>query len=179
MKQNFIFIAIFLSLSGFAQRYYNDSQLWTNLYLEKKVTKCFDVHLKLQGRGTNNFTQVGQAYADIGVTFRISKNIKLLADYAFAQKAKNIDSYRTRHVYYTALIFKKDFRRWRFSYRNMFQCRYNSPKESKEGHLPHYYDRNKITVKYEATKRFSFYTAEEVYIPLNNPQIKGLSRSRS
>ena len=179
MKRNITLLFLFFHLFASAQRYYNDAQLWFNLYLEKKVTKKFLVHLNQQDRWTNNVSQYELGYADVGITYKFTKNIKILADYVFTEKKRNIGSFSTRHQYYIALVFKKDVGFWRFSYRNMFQFQYNDPYTTKDGFNAYYYDRNKFTIKYFATKRFDFYVAEELYIPLNNQQLKGLDRSRS
>jgi len=167
-----------LNLFGFGQIYYNDAQLWFNLYLEKKISKKLDIHLNQQDRWTNNITQYGLGYADVGITIKFTKNIKLLADYVFAKKIKYNETYLTLHQYYLALVIKKDVRRLRFMYRNMFQVQYVNPYTSKSGYIPRIYDRNKLTIKYEATKRFSYYVAGEVNVIVNNPNITGLTRSR-
>ena len=179
IKFSVIFYFLFFITVTYAQNYYDDAQLWLNIYLEKKISKKIDIHLNQQDRFINNISQFGLGYADVGMTYKFTKNIKVLADYVFIEKKRNNDTYKIRHQYYVALIFKKDFGYWRFSYRNMFQCQYNSPFTSDNGYIPYYYDRNKITVKYKATKRFSFYVAEEVNIPIHNPQATGLNRSRS
>jgi hypothetical protein len=179
MKLNIVIVFLFLSLYSSSQNYNDDAQLWVNIYLEKSISKKMDIHLNQQDRFVNNIMQFGLAYADIGLTYKFNKNIKVLADYVLIEKKRNDGNYKIFHQYYLALIAKKDIGYWRFSYRNMFQCQYNSPFTSNTGYIPYYYDRNKVTVKYEATKRLSFYVAEEVNIPLNNPQVKGLSRTRS
>jgi hypothetical protein len=162
-----------------AQRYYDDAQLWVNIYLEKKVNKHFSLHLNQQDRFVNNINQLGQSYADIGITYKFRKNIKLMVDYVYAARKKDAPGYKNRHTFYSALILAKEFGYWRISYRNMFQCRYKNPMTSKTGYIPYLYDRNKITIKYQAAKRLDIYVAEELNIPLNNPQVKGFSRSRS
>jgi hypothetical protein len=40
------------------------------------------------------------------------------------------------------------------------------------------YDRNKITLRHETTRRWAFWLATEVYVPLNNSQIRGIDRTR-
>ena len=178
MKNICAVIILFLSLSGSAQ-YLDDAQLWLNLDLEKKLNDKFDLMLSLKGRGTDNVTHFGRGAVDVGIAYKVNKHIKLMADYVFIQKKRKSDSYNTQHQYYLAAILKKNIGKWQFSYRNKFQCRYKSINSSDMGYIPYFYDRNKLTIKYEATKRFTYYVAEEVYTPLNNPQIKGLSRSRS
>lgn len=179
MKRYILIILLFVSFKTFAQTYYNDAQLWFNLYLEKTITKKFAIHLNQQDRWTNNISEYKLGYADIGITYKFTKNIKILADYVFTEKKRKEGTFSTRHQYYVALVFKKDIGRWRFSYRNMFQFQYNDPYTSENGYFPYYYDRNKFIVKYFATKRFEFYAAEELYIPLNNQQLIGVDRSRT
>lgn len=179
MKKSILFLLLISGFTSIGQNYYNDAQVWFNLYLEKKITKRFLVHLNQQDRWTKNVSQYTLGYADIGITLKLTKNIKLLVDYVYAEKRKKTDYFSTRHQYYAALVLKKDIRRWRISYRNMFQFQYNDPFTSKDGMIAYYYDRSKITIKYYATRRLNFYVAEELYSPLNNQQLKGLDRSRS
>lgn len=172
-------LLLFFYFNTSAQVYYDDAQVWYHVYLEKKLGKNFDVHFKHQGRFVNNVSQYGQGYAKIGVGYKFSDNIRVLANYVNIQRKRNAPYYKTRHRYQVALILKKELGYWTISYRNMFQCTYKSPFTSDDGYIPYYYDRNKLTVKYKANKRFEFYVSEEVNIALNNPQVKGLSRSRS
>lgn len=181
-------VAIFLSINiiGFAQVYsFNDAQVWFNLYLEKRVTNKFLIHLNQQDRWTQNVSRFNFAYTDMGITYKITKNIKILADYVFTQKrlytvSENMSPlFGTIHQYYIAMTFKRDFGRLRLMYRNMYQFQFNSPFTSYYGLIPFDYDRNKFIIKYEFNKYFTFYGAEELYVPLNSPQIKGIDRSRT
>jgi hypothetical protein len=61
----------------------------------------------------------------------------------------------------------------------MLQARSQGIFNGYDNRIIRYYDRNKLTIKYEASKRVSLYVAEEIYIPLNDPEIKVPSRSRS
>ncbi|MGZ3883294.1 MAG: DUF2490 domain-containing protein [Bacteroidia bacterium] len=169
MKRCVLFLTISLSAAGFAQQSYNDAQLWFNLYLEKRLTKHLDIHLNQQDRWDQNISHYRLGYADVGFTWRFTKDVKILADYVFTQKARNIGSFSTRHQFYVALSLKKDIRRWRFIYRNMVQLQYNDPMRDRYGFFPYYKDRNKFTIKYEVNKRIDLYVASEIYFPLNLP----------
>ncbi|MGZ3862289.1 MAG: DUF2490 domain-containing protein [Bacteroidia bacterium] len=179
MKKSIFCLSLIFSLNTIAQTYYNDAQVWFNLYLEKKISKRFLIHLNQQDRWTKNVSQYTLGYADIGITLKLTRNIKILADYVYTEKRKKTDIFSTRHQYYVAIVLKQDIKRWRFSYRNMFQFQYNDPYTSSNGMIAYYYERSKFTIKYYATKRLNFYVAEELYTPLNNQQLKGLDRSRS
>jgi hypothetical protein len=179
MKKTLLFIFLVSGLTGSAQEYYNDAQLWLNLCFEKEVTKAFDIRLKFQNRFNQNVSELGRAYVDIGLTYKINKHIKLMADYAYVQKRSNSGLYRPRHVGSAAVLFRKDIKFLSFIYRNMLQARFIDPYNSKAGYVGYYFDRNKFTVRYELTKRFSLYVAGEVYVPLNDPLGFAISRTRS
>ena len=179
MKKLLSVISIFASITVGAQvPYYNDAQLWLSFDVNKELNDHFDLRLKMQGRMTDNITELGRAYVDIGATYRINKSIRVFGDYVFGQKRKVNDSYINRHVIFAGVVLRKKVKRWRFSYRNMFQGRYQQ-ETSESGYVGYYFDRNKIDIRYDATKRFAFYVAEEVNIPLNNPNVTGISLSRS
>jgi hypothetical protein len=179
MKYILTSLIFFYSLFGWSQEYYDDAQLRLGLYLEKKLGDKFDIHFKGKGRITYDVTDFSRASGDIGVGFKLNKNIKLLLDYVYIEKKNKDGVFSGRHWYYGALILKKDVRRWRFLYRNMLQVRNGNYGYDEFGYIIKFYDRNKFMIKYEATKRFSFYVSEELYIPLNNPQAKGADRSRA
>lgn len=177
MKKAFTLILFLFCVNSFCQRYYNDARLWLNIYLEKEITKKFIVHLNHKDRFDNNISRYELGYADIGVTYKFSKNIKVLGDYVFAIKQKKNKDLQNRHQFYAAVILSKEFGRFKIMYRNLFQVSYNDLPDG--AYLPRYADRNKITLKYEATKRYSFYVAQELFLTINNPQFKGFYRSRS
>jgi len=179
MKQYFALALLLFYMNGTSQEYYNDARLWVNVYLEKELNKKVIVHFNQKDRFSNNISRFELAYGDVGLTYKFNKNIKVLADYVFAIKQKQNNSFGYRHQFYAAIILSKQIRRWKLMYRNLFQVSYKNMFTSPEGLIPRYYDRNKFTVRYQPTKRFSFYAAEELYIFINDPVAKGFSRSRS
>ena len=180
MKRLGFAVLILFSVNNFAQNVYlNDAQVWLKLSVQKKLSDRFSVELKNQDRFANNVSEFTRMKADLGFIFKLNQHIRLRADYVFIEKRKLSGAYSPRHRYYFAITAKKDIMRWRFSYRNLFQSQYIEPFTSEDGYIPYYYDRNKITVQYEYNKYLSFYVAEELYLPLNNPQVKGFDRSRT
>ncbi len=173
-------LLIFLSfIAVHAQNYSDDSQIWTHLKVTKEVTKKIDMQLKLQTRFKENASELGRASANLRVSYKFYKGINLIAGYSFIEKENKNDVFKTRHSYYGGLEFKKNIRRFEFRYRNLFMCRYKSPFTSYDGYIAYLYDRNRITIKYEYSKRVSFYLKEDINIPLNNPQLIGISRART
>lgn len=180
-KTLIILLSVFTCSILSAQEYYDDARVWTNLYIEKTFKKNFNIHLNQKNRFDNNVQRFELGYADMGITVKPlkSRNFKFLVDYVYAQKHTKNDNWIPKHTFYVAAVFRKDFRRFRIMYRNLAQATLHAPHTSKTSYLPVYYDRNKLTVKYEATKRLEFYVAEELYIPFFVPQTISLTRSRA
>ncbi len=179
MKKSIFSIFLFSYALVPAQEFNNDAQVWLNLSVRKKITKNFSVQLSQQDRWANNVSQFELSYWDAGVIYKLTKGVALKGDYVLGMKKRNDGGYSIRHQYYIALFLKKEIQRWSVIYRNKLQLQYYDPYTSADGNNQYIYDRNKITVKYAATKRFEFFVAEELYLPLNNPQVTGFQRSRS
>lgn len=159
--------------------YMDDAQLWYNIYAEKTFLNRWQAHINQETRFTNNISQFQLGYADVGLTYKFNKHIKILADYVFTERRRNQPYFATIHQYYAAIQFKQDIGRWRFAYRAMYQFQFNNPYTSADGMTAYHYERNKFTIKYEINKRYTAYVADELYIPLNNIQARGIERNRS
>lgn len=158
--------------------YYNDAQLRLHLNLEKRISKHFVVHLDQQYRINQNVGNFYRGSADIGLEWRVNKHIRLLADYVYIQRKSAKDIWYHRNWYYGALVLREDFHRVKLIYRNKLQFRQGNENSENE-HQYKIYDRNKLTVRYDLNKRLSPYVSEEIYVSLNDPQFKGIARTRS
>lgn len=172
MKKKLTAVLLFLSMIGAAQTYYNDAKLRATLYLEKKINKKLFLYLAQQNRLDYNLSRYERASVNFGGGYKLTGNIKVEADYTYIWKASNDGSFTPSHWLSAAITFKKDAGRFKFLYRNKFQARYKQPGISNDAYIPHLYDRNKLTVKYDVNKRFDVYVAEEIYIPLNSPVLR-------
>jgi hypothetical protein len=180
LKKILFILSLFTTFTISAQSpYYNDAQVWLAVDVNKELNDHFDLRLKMQGRMTDNASEFGRGYIDIGATYRIRKEIRVFGDYVYGQKRKNNDTWQSRHVIFAGLILRKEIQRWRFTYRNMFQARYEAPGVGQAASLGYYFDRNKIDIRYDINKRLAAYVAGEVNIPLNHPNVRGIAISRT
>jgi hypothetical protein len=168
---------IFCALNQSAQKYYNDAQLRTTLSLTYKPTKKFAIHLDDQNRWNKNVSDYYRTALTAGLSYRITKMIRLRGDYTYIIRESQEGYYSQRNWYSLALVARHDIDKFKFVYRNLFQAR-GRPANSDEAGLFRLYDRNKLTIRYETTKRLTLYTGGEIYIPLNSPQTKGIDRTR-
>jgi len=169
---------IFLASVRFVSAQWNDAQLWTSVSLDKKIYKGFSVSLSEELRFSENITELGTIFTDVGLNYKISKNWKISGNYRFTDKIQLDNSYSKRHRYYFDLSYRKKFYQFTVMVRTRFQSQYKDVNSSEKGHLPEYYSRDKITLKYGITRRLSPYIAAEAFIPLNNPDVKGIDNMR-
>jgi hypothetical protein len=180
MKRIAPLILSLLCLGGLAQSaYQNDAQAWLKLTLEKKISDRLALRLRNQDRFTNNVAELGRVKFDLGLTYKLVRGVRVRLGYAFMDRRKLSGTYSERHRWYAALLLKKQLKRWSVGYRNLFQSQYVDPFTSEDGGIAYFYDRHKVTLEYEYSKRISIYTAQELFIPLNNQQARGFDQSRT
>lgn len=162
-----------------SQDFQDDAALWMNIYLEKKINKKIHLHLNQKNRFADNIGRLDVSYADFGITYNFNRHVRVMFDYVFAEKRRLDYSFSNNHQFYGALILRQKLKKFTFSYRNMVTANMQDIYSSYDGRVPVFTDRNKLTVKYELNKRYSFYTAEELYMPFYQAKNKTLSRSRT
>lgn len=167
------------SLQAQSKLYRDDAEVRAHFSLETELSRRWTIHLDQQYRFGDNVSRLTRGSADLGLTYKINKHIRLLGDYIYLQNWSNsgYGYYFTRHWFSGAVVLRTNVRRWRFVYRNMVQMR-NDEWNSEDAYNYRLYNRNKLSIRYEATKRWTFYTAHEIYIPLNNPQNRHFDRTR-
>jgi hypothetical protein len=172
------FLLLFnLVLNG--QEYQDDAVVWGNIHLEKKLNDNFNLHLNHQSRFNDNVSRYQRASFDLGVTYRLHKNIRVQLDYMYMNRRGGDLLFGNRHRLYVAVILRKKVGSFVFSYRNRVQGQVNEFYSSPDGQVPIFYERNKLTAKYELNKRVSFSVSSELWLPFYQAQNKGFDRSRS
>ncbi len=180
----FILIACFIFIlpckKSFAQAdFIDDAAVWISFNLEKKINKHVYLQLSQQNRINENVSTYGRGNIDFGITYRFNKNIRLMADYVYLKRPNPDNSFTNEHRFYTALILKKNIGRWDFSYRNMVQMRMKDIYSSVDGKIPKFYERNKVSIKYDLNKFINPYIGYELYYPFYQAKNKGFSKSRT
>lgn len=169
-------LMLFPASAAFAQ--WNDAQLWTSVSIEKKIIKPLSVSLSEELRFSENISELGTIFTDVGLTWKFHKNWRLSGNYRFTNKIRLDNSYSNRHRYYFDLSYRRKFYQFSVMLRSRFQSQYADVNSSETGHLPEYYSRNKLTLKYNITPRIAPYLSAEAFIPLNNPKVKGIDNMR-
>lgn len=161
----------------------NDAALWMNAYLEKKLGSRFNVHVNEVLRFNHNITRYYYSYTDVGFTYKIKDWWHATLDYVFVTNdAPNnhftADFLSIRQQLYFDMAFKYDFGDFRINYRTMVQGQVKDLYSSKIGYIPNWYYRNKLTLKYNLSRRVTPYVASEIYYHFDTNQGDEFDRAR-
>lgn len=149
---------------------FSDAGLWTNLNFEKGLSSKF-TFLAAEGlRFRENLSQLNLIYTDLGVEYKITKNLGTTLVYRASQKLEPEGFFSFRHRIQWDVTIKKKVRRLGFSYRHRLQANVRNVYSSETGYLPRWFSRNKFQVKYELNKYFVPYCSVELRQRLKFPQ---------
>ncbi|HNZ43225.1 MAG TPA: DUF2490 domain-containing protein [Bacteroidales bacterium] len=162
-----LMLVILFSINSTAQT--QDANLWMNVAIEKKITPKFSIGFSQEFRMNENISELGTFFTDLCFEYKISKIIRVSANYRFVNKRRLDDSYSKRHRYYFDLTFRKKFSPVIISLRTRFQSQYKDVLSSNDGKIPTNTFRNKLTIKYNAEKKLQPYIFAEIYTPLKQP----------
>ncbi len=172
MKRNHFSLLVFVLLLLFISNSHaqtQDANLWMNVAIEKKITPKFSIGISQEFRMNENITELGTFFTDLCFNYKITKNIRVSANYRIINKRRLDDSYSLRHRYYFDLSFRKKYRPVIFNFRTRFQSQYKDVLSSNDGKVPSNTLRNKLTVKFDAGKKLQPYISAEIYTPLHRP----------
>lgn len=172
----FPLLLLLLNVPVFSQ--VNDAQLWTSIALKKKIIKPLSVSFTQDFRFTENVSELGSFFSEVGLLYKINKNWRISGDYRFSYKIQLDNTYSRRHRYNFDLSYRIKYYHFGLILRTRFESEYKKVNSSETGHIPDNYSRNKLTLKYDITRRISPYASVEAFIPLNNPKIKGIDNMR-
>ncbi len=175
----FIFY-FFLFKIGEAQQPFRDFQIWQNFEIEYNINKRFLGHIQEQARFSENSTRFYYYYVDLGIIYKITKNIRINADYIFIQKRRLNDTYSSRHQYNFHLNFRKKWYRTTILNRFLTEGQYSDFLTSSQGkRLSDIYLRNKLSIRYKINSNLIPYISNEIYYKLDGGNFeRGFNRNR-
>lgn len=170
-KNCFLFLVgtfVLLSASKSTSAQVKDAGLWLSLNAEKKITSKLSATLSQEFRMNENITELGTAFTEAGIEYKIFKKGFVGLSYRFIQKRKVDDFYSLRHRINVDAGYRFKVTRMSLTVRERFQTQYSDVNTSPEGHIPEYYLRSKLTFKYNLEKKYTPFMAAELFYQLNN-----------
>jgi hypothetical protein len=149
--------------------YSEDFGIWGTVSLEKKLSEKLYVKLEEELRTFDNASRIDQFFTNVGVQYRLNKNIRFALVYRFINKSRDDMSYSKRHRLYVDASYRRKVYNFTFIYRLRTQSQVQDYLSSDDGKYPETFMRHKIDVKYQV-KKFIPYVAAEFFLQLNDPR---------
>jgi hypothetical protein len=164
---SFIFL---IFISSFVHAQYDDAGMWNTINVEKRLKNNFSLLLTEEFRLKENFSQINLFYTELGVGYRPYNFLKVEFVYRFIEKKMIDESYSFRHRLMLDITLKKKYGDWTFAYRHRLQAEVRNIYSSERGHVPEWYSRNKIAVKYDLHKKITPYVSCELRYQISDPR---------
>ena len=169
----FLVLVVFtgcMLLSPTLKGQFRDAGLWTSVNLEVKLVKSLSATVSEELRLNENVTELGVAFTDLGLSYKLNKHFQISANYRFIQKHRSDNYYSFRHRYYVDVKYSRKLKPFELSFRSRLQDQYADIGRAADGGVPEYYLRNKLSMKWDTKKAYSPYVSMELFSPLNYPR---------
>lgn len=167
MNRQLIICAVILGfISSNLMAQVNDAGLWTNISLEKKISKKISIVASEELRFNENISELGTFFTEIGPQFKVYKGFNAGISYRFIQKRQLDDSYSIRHRINTDLSYRFKIKDFTFSLRERYQIQYGENYFIGEGETAKTTLRSKLSIKYRINKKWDASVFGEVFNPL-------------
>jgi len=176
-KLKLVIFSVLLPILVFSQNQ-TDFRGMFSINLEKKITQRLSITAMANGILTYDFQELGFAFYDGGVRYKISKIFSTNANYRFMQRLNLENFYDDRHLLYGDIDFSKNIGKWAIGGTARFQTQFFSA-FSDSYHYPLAYNRSKINLKYKVNYYWHPFAEIELFTPLNHPTRKNVDQVRA
>ena len=147
-----------------------DAGLWTTLNMEVGLNSKFTLLVTEEIRAKENFSRLNLFYTNIGLDYKVNKNLKTNFVYRSIEKLRSANTFSYRHRIQWDITIKQKYGNFDVSYRHRLQAEVRNVYSSDAGYLPEWYSRNKFQVKYDTGKPWTPYAAIELRYQLRDPR---------
>ncbi|MFZ4547907.1 MAG: DUF2490 domain-containing protein [Bacteroidales bacterium] len=159
-----------LLLCGTIQAQVKDAGLWTSFSIETKLSKKISAGLTQELRFNENISEIGTAFTEAGLSYKLNKHFQIAANYRFTQKHRTDDNYNLKHRLYVDIKYNKKVKPLQFTFRSRFQDEFSNPGHSPDAAIAEFYLRNKLNMEWDLDKPFAPYISVELFSPLSYPR---------
>jgi hypothetical protein len=164
-KYLLVYFSLFPTL--FLKSQVNDAGLWLSATVEKKINSRFSASFNPALRFNENVTEIGTAFADAGLEYKLNKRIKLSVNYRFISRRKIDNSYGLRHRFYFDFTYRKKIQRFVATYRLRLLEQYTEIYSRETGKIPDYAIRNKLQLRYETDTKYTPFISGELWYSID------------
>jgi hypothetical protein len=163
MKKTIIIILFLLPIISNAQ---DGLGLWSGVSIEKKLNKKFSVQVNGQARFVENISYVQTYLGELGVSYKIIKNLEVSGYYRFINRRKDeTKDFKNRHRFYGDLAYDQKLGPIKFAYRIRYQHQFRD--NDGEVGFDTSYLRNKLEISYPNKSDFTPYVSGDLFYEIN------------
>jgi hypothetical protein len=141
---------------------------WISINIEKKINKRLSATFFNQNSFNQNLTELGSTFGDLGLSYKLHKNVAIAGNYRFV-KARNLDNfYNDVQRLYGDLTLSKGYRKFYFQLRFRMQSQKYGLNFSDTYKAEKNFNRNKLIVRYNLNGKYSLHLGAEQFLRLNN-----------
>lgn len=166
-RQIVLFSSLFLLTAAPLWAQYNDAGLWLSLAAEKKFTKKLSASASSEWRFNENWAELGAINNDLGVDYKVTKNLRVGA-YVRLMSVRQLDnSYLRKHRFYADAAYKVKIRKIQSQLRLRVLSQFKDYKGGDDWSSAAKYLRYKLSFKYDTGKRWMPYCYAEGWTNLD------------
>ena len=173
-----VFLLLITSHFQYLKAQNEDFGSWTGIEIRKKFSQRLSASFAEEFRWKENVTQLDNLFSEAGIDYKLSKYLKISANYRFNQKQKRDQSFDTGHRLSSDFRFQNKIKAIIFNYRMRVQSQVNDYYSSETGKFPDYNLRHKFSLQWDLDNRISPFAATELFYPINQIRNNKLSRLR-
>lgn len=160
-KKILVILAVLTPFLGFGQE--QDAQFWSSVGVSKSITDDFKISFAQNLRFRENVSIMDKTFTELGAGYKLPAGFKV--SFAYRYNKVNVPEYaglHTNHRINFDVAYKKSFEQVTLGFRTRYQSKFDHMKDSNAD-----YNRNKFSVKYEATEELEPYVFTDLFIRLN------------
>lgn len=171
MSTRLLTVLLLLSAGRIPGQNQTDVREQTNIRVEHRFTQDFSMALMGAAILTNDLQELGFAYLDAGLGFKITPHWGVNANYRRLFRRNLYNAYDTRHLLYADLDFSKRLRnRWSVAGTFRFQAQFYNHIFQEGPQIPNYYARTRVGLRYRVNYYWQPFAESELFTPLFNPR---------
>lgn len=160
---------LFLAVQSIARAQISDAGLWLSAGVEARLHKKVTLSIAEELRFNENITELGTAFTDVGLEYKLSKKFKASANFRLAQKRRLDDSYQLQHRFYLDLKYDQKVKPFKLQLRTRFQDNYSDFGSASESQQEGYILRNRLSLQWDTNRKLEPYLKLEFFTPLSIP----------
>ena len=151
-----------------------DAGMWNTLTIQHAFSKKINVVIDQEFRLRENYQRINLFYTNIGIDYKLNKNVKISPTIRLIQKKLLNGNYSFRNRFMLDVTAKKKFlNKWTISERVRYQIEVADYNTSEKGKLPEQFLRFKTDLKYQLNKKISPYYSIEFRYQIRDPKGQG------